>query len=264
MESERLADYLDLYQFSLGSLAYCVERMRATLREWDNEEAVALADEADRKNRAARRLQYDWELRKNTDPLERDGAAELDNRIDKMLSRILSTIENFAALGDGSEKGRLADELLEDLFPSGVYPITSKPFTDQHATINMLLGRLEDSYARHVDVLGLDPFVRRLAELNREFRTRLRPTRELLTYDEVESAFLEAQNAFHRLVVKVMGDYCRDFDKVQTVLEPVDQQTERTRRHLKRRGTIPEVDPESGEPVDEEGDSESPDDEPTN
>ena len=97
-----------------------------------------------------------------------------------------------------------------------------------------------------------------------EFAEELDVTDDILEYKEVEAARTEAKDAFHRLIVKVMHDYGHDMETLNRILEPLHEQTERTRRSLKRTGRIPEVDDEIGEPINQpqEGqpDGGSPDD----
>ena len=96
--------------------------------------------------------------------------------------------------------------------------------------------------------------VEQLESLNDEFGGRLEPHRDGVSYDEVETAYVELEDAFHRLLITVMHDYCTDMETLNEVLSPVQDQTERTRRHLTTRGSIPEVDPETGEPIENTGD----------
>ena len=250
MKFERLADVIDLYKFSLGSMTYCVDRMRPTLEQRGDNRAVELADYAREKIDQARQHQYDWEKRDQQDPLRRDGAKSLDDRIDRALSQIAGTAERFADMEVDTETNRLAEELSDDLFPNGVYHITSKPFDDQHVAVNELLKRLTGAYAEHIDALNLTPLVEHLEQVNKQFGEELAPAANEVTYDEVESAKNEAEDAFHLLVARVMSEFGDDMETFNDIFEPIGEQTMRARRHYKHRGTIPEIDPETGEPVD--------------
>lgn len=250
MKIERLAEFIDLYQFSLGSIAYCIGEMRTTLEELGNEEALARAEKAKKACDRARQLQYDWDQQKKKAPLEREGAERLDNEIDNLLSGLLQTVEPFAEFEVETDKQRRARELLDQLFPEGVYPITSKQFEDQHVAVNELLDRLDDSFSKHVETLGIGDLVDRLRELNDEFGETLSGEADGVDYSEVEASFTAAQDAFHGLLVQVLADYTDDMATLNRVMEPVLEQRKRTARHMKRRGTKPEVDPETGEPVD--------------
>lgn len=102
--------------------------------------------------------------------------------------------------------------------------------------------------------------VEHLDNINDEFGEKLAPADNEVTYDEVESAKSEAEDAFHLLVARVMAEFGDDMEAFNEIAEPIRDQSERTRRHFNHRGTIPEVDPETGEPVDpiEETEEEEP------
>jgi hypothetical protein len=259
MKLERLADLLALYQLALGAIAYCIRGIRDVLAELGNEKAVELADKAMEKCDRARQLQYDWEQQKEEDPLSRPEAAEIDNEIDATLSRLVTAAEVFAETNVETRQSRLADEFLEELFPSGVYPITSQPFDEQRYTVDGLLERLHGPFDEHVQAMSLTPVVDELEQLNRQFAEELDISGELLDYKEVEAARNDAEDAFHRLIVKVMHDYGHDMEQLNRILEPLKEQTERARRSLKRTGRIPEVDDETGEPVNQPQDDGQPD-----
>lgn len=70
-----------------------------------------------------------------------------------------------------------------------------------------------------------------------------------MQYDEVEKAKVEAQDAFHMVVGHLLCTYGDDRETFQRVMEPINDQSRRTRRQVQRRGTVPPVDPETGEPV---------------
>lgn len=252
MHTERRGDWLDLYKFSLGSLMYCIRRMRELLAELGNTEAVEVADEAERVCKQARSIQYDWKVQKREDPLTNPEAKKIDDEIDSMLSNLLQAGEVFAEANPDSRQGKLAEEFLADLFPSGVYPITSQPFEEQYDSVRELLRRLNGPYTEHVEAMNLTGAVERLERLNEKFYEELSDTPDNVSYKEVRDARAEAHDAFHRLFIKVLHDYGDDLETLNEVLTPVHHQTERTRRSLKRSGKMPEVDPESGEPVDEE------------
>jgi hypothetical protein len=261
----RISELVDLYKFSLGAIAYCVVRMKTVLADLGDDKAVQLAEEAKAKQERAQQLQYDWEKQKQEESSRSEGARKKDDEIDKTLSSIAQTAEGLADADVDSKPSRLAQELLDDLFPNGVYHITSKPFDDQHTTVNALLERLEGDYSEHIQALNLGPMVERLESLNEEFRERLDMSNRQVAYDEVEAAKKDAEEAFHRLIARVMCAHSDDMETFNRIMEPVAEQTELARRHYQRRGTLPPVDPESGEPIDDsentpENDGGSPDD----
>jgi hypothetical protein len=252
---ERFPDWFNLYKISLGAIAYCLAKMMGILEDLGNQEAVEVAKKAKAKQERASDMKLQWEQQRDEDPLRSEDATKIDNKIDSTLSNILQIAEGFAEAEMETERKRVADEFVDDLFASGVYPITSKPFHDQHEAVNRLLDQIEDSYTEHVEKLNIGGLCTQLRELNEEFGQRLGSTQaERIDYDEVEAATVEAEDAFYNLIVKVMHDYADDLETFNRVVYPLREQLEWTRRHMKRRGTVPEIDPDSGEPVDENAD----------
>lgn len=257
----RISELIDLYKFSLGAIAYCVVRMKTVLTDLGDDKAVQLAEEAKAKQERAQQMQYDWEKQKREDSTLGERARRLDDKIDKTISGMFRSAKGLAEMDVDNEASRLASELVDDLFPSGVFHITSKSFDDQYSTVNALLDRLKGEYAEHVDTLNLRAPVEKLGELNEEFGGELDPLGDEIEYDEVEAARADAEEAFHRLIARVMCEHSSDMETFNRIMQPVAEQAERARRHYKRRGTIPEIDEESGEPVeDTEQNNDSPDD----
>lgn len=250
---EGVRDLTSIYQFPLAALMYCIVRIRQVLQSLNDSKAVEECHEVEAKIERARTIQYDYEKQKDQDSMRRQGAKRIDNEIDQTLSSIANVVEEFASVGSG-ESSRLADEVRQDLFPSGVFHITSKSFDEQHLTVDELLGRLNGEYAEHVEKLNLRTMVDRLEDLNEEFGEVLEPAADHIEYDEVEAAKVEAEEAFNLLVARIMADYGEDMETFNRIMEPVREQSEWARRQYRRRGTIPPVDPETGEPVDQEGD----------
>lgn len=244
----RLAIFLALYKYSLGSLKYILTRTRERLEELGNQEAVQLVDGALEKHEVVVDTKYRWNQTKREDRLKRQGTVELDDKIDETLSSILSVVEGFTKMPEGSQQCDCAEEIIDEFFPEGVYPVTSKPFDDQHTYVDGLVRRMRDEYSDHLETLNLVGLVDRLDELNEEFGRKLDPVGGV-EYDEVQAAYQEAEDAFHRAFVNILDAYSDDMETLNYVLEPLMEQRELTRRYQKRRGSVPPVDPESGEPV---------------
>ncbi len=259
-EYERPADTSAMYSFSLGALLYMLGKLITIFTELGDDEGAALAEKAERKVEQAQLLQYDWEKQKQADPLALRGGRELDNKIDDTLGSLSDSVSSYADIETDSELTRLADELVEDLFPNGVFHITSKAYENQHAMVQQLTDRMRSEYAEHIQELRLEPIVDRLETLNTEFGELLDSASDDVQYDEVQKAKVEAEDKFHMVVGHLLCTYGDDQETFQRLMTPINEQSRRTRRQIQRRGTIPPIDPESGEPVDPEGEGENPSD----
>lgn len=264
----RPGEMLDIYKHPIGAIGFIVMRMLERLERLGNQQAVEIARRAREKQKKANALQYDWEQQKKEDPITNEEAQQLDDRIDATLTSLKTGAEVFTTIEQQTEQKQLAEEFLDGLFADGVYPITSQRFTVQHSMVDHLVSRLDGEFSEHVDRLNLRALVDQLARLNDEFGEALRFDIEQVEYAEVEAAYDEAEEAFHKLLIQVMCDYKDDLETFDEVIAPFKEQEERTRRMLKRRANLPEIDPETGEPIDEteptSGEEGEPDDEPPN
>lgn len=257
-EIESPSDPFGLYDTSFGSDLYCVDKWLKMLDDFGDDKGRELAEEAKVDLEAAREKDFDWKKQKQTDNMVRKGAREYDNKIDRTLGNLSGAINSLADIEADTEPTRMAREMSDDLFPEGVYHITSRTFDDQHETVQELTKRLRGDYQVHLDKLSLEPIVGQLEELNEEFGELLETDADRIEYDEVQAARAEAKDTFHRLVAHLICTYGDDRERFKKVMAPLNEQTRRTRRQLKRRGTIPPVDRESGEPVEPTGEGETP------
>lgn len=249
---EEIGDALTTYRHTPGSMQYCSKMMRVHLDALGNDEAIVRLEDAEAKSSEAREKKYDWDQEKRADPMQRTDSRKWDARVDTSLSGLASAPEPYTTLDGDSEVKRLATEFINELFPAGVRPITSQRYEDQHAAVNELLQRVDNDFTEHVDKLGLGPLVDQLERFNQRYGESLADEDEGVTYSDVKAATAAAQDAFHKLLIKVIHDYMDDVETLNRVLKPFFQQEERLRRHYQRSGGPPSVDPDTGEMTDGE------------
>lgn len=261
---ERIGEHFDYYKFPVGARVYALRQMKSNPLVKQEADVESEIDAAIDVNEVASERNFDWRQLKKKESFARSGAREVDQMLDRAVSDTYRLVDAQASLQGGSQESELAAELEEDLFPQGVAPITSLPYVEQHEAVNRLLERLAIHYQDHVSRLNLRAHIDRVGELNDEYGELLDTTdAEGLTYDEVREARKKGEDAFYRALIAVYAAFMHDMDKLRDVLEPVEIQNERLRRHYQRRDTSPDVDPESGEVIEsEEGDDREDVDEP--
>lgn len=257
---ESISETNPLYAKKPGGVGYCGRNMRPMLEELGFERALEHLETVMALQEKAIELRYHWKQGKSRDMRLPEGTQELDDKIDGTVSSLVEAAQAFTNLPDDSDKCQCAEQLLDGLFPEGVFPITSSKFTEQHADVEHLIEKMNGEYADHVDTLGIRDLVDQLASLNDEFGRRLEPDEDGVSYDEVQAARKECEEAFNELVAMIIGKYATDLETLNEILEPVHEIEERTRRYMKRRGTIPEIDEENGEPVEDGGEPTEPTD----
>lgn len=253
MNLERIGEAFDFYRHTPGSIEYCAAMMRPLLTKRNNTDALDLVDKVEVECGKAREKKYDWVQKKKAEPLRRAGSKEMDNKVDRTLGRLLRAVKPYAEMEGDSPMKVLAKEMISELFPAGVGPITTQRYEDQYASVVELLERLDRDFSTHVEELRLEPLVDQLAEFNEAYGEGLAGDDKGVAHSDVEAARAEAEDAFHRLLIKIMHDYMFDLAELNEILKPFLRQEERLRRHYKRRGHVPEIDPETGEAIDEDG-----------
>lgn len=251
MEMGRIGEHLDYHQMKTGSVRYCLNEIEVRLDDYDNERLESRVLQALRLNDVAARLEYEWvvSVRDRSDGI-REGTVEIDNKIDRTVTAIYRVANTNAELPSDRVQTDLAEELVRELFPRGVTPITSVRFERQHEHVERLLGRLREDFSNHVTALGLDAQVDALEKLHKRFEEQIEATsNDAVRFDQVEAARVAGQDAFHKVLYTIYADYCDDDDVRRELLRPVEEQQRRIERYVNRRGEIPEVDPESGEPT---------------
>lgn len=253
MELERLSDLFADYDLDPGGMIHIVDEMVPMLERLGFQRGLKLADRASDGLEKALEKEYGWKQQQQSDHLRRQGAAELDNKIDKTLSNLLQGLETYAQFPEGSDKREVAEELIGEFFGNGVYPITSQTFMSQQAHVAQLVDKFQNDYEDEFELLGFAELVDKLGEMNEEFGSLLR-NEDAIQYDEVRAARTDAQDAFYEFLVAVIGEYGRDMETLKQLLDPYLQVNERIRRHARRSGgETPPIDPDSGEPVDPDG-----------
>ncbi len=254
-----LEERLTMYQQKVSSMQYSAQEVKRKLSDYDDQRLEEMVHKAVEQINRAAEFEFSWSTSKNARSDAREGSVETDNKIDRTISSIYQVARAIAETPSDSPKKEYAERLADEVFPNGVYPITSVEFQEQRMHVDELLGKLTGEYAECIDELGLSDELATLQELQETFREQLsRVDHEEVTFDEVQAARVEAREAYHRMVAVIMGNYCDDPECFRDLMEPIDQQQDKIRRYVTRRGEIPEVDPESGEPTEP-----TPDDQPT-
>jgi hypothetical protein len=249
---DRTPDLFVGYELDPGGIKYILDEMIEAINRLDFQRGLELAKEARAAQQNALAKQIAWDQAKTSDKLAREGANELDDQIDQTLSKLLQGLRTFAGFPEGNDKRRIAQEMIDEYFPQGVFPITSKKFINQHAHVEKLVGELQDEHTQDLERLAMVELVDELAELNEEFGERLNPQNDV-SYDEVRAARAEAESTFFRFFAAVVGEYGDDMETLNEVLRPYVEVNNRIRRHMSRGGTQGKVDPDSGEPVESNG-----------
>lgn len=246
-----LGKRLNYRQMDPSAQRYCLNNLDPMVADLDNERLREQLVEAMELNKRAGEMELAYKTDKQTRSEARNEAASIDDKVDRTLSSISNIVGRNAEMERDCRARRLARELREEFFPTGVYHLTSAKFDEQHMNVADLLEQLRAGFDEHIQNLGLQPMVRTLEDLNEEFGTQLDLANadDTVTYDELRAARGEAREAFHKVVFMIFGDYVNEPEIREKLLEPIENQHELIGRYHRRNGEPPTVDDETGEPV---------------
>ncbi len=250
-EKQTIGDWLEAYQQKTGSRQYVLDRMSERSDDYEDPRLEEMLAVAIRRTKKCAEFEYAWTRTKDSQTSARRGAAETDNAIDRTISTIHQVAKAMADTPGECDEKSCSKKLLAEVFPNGVFPITSKSFEEQRMHVAELIDELNSEYRDEIETLGLESQVETLESLYETFDEQLDlADHEEVTFDEVQAARVEAREAYHRVLAVVLGNYCDDPEALNDLMEPVIHQQKKIARYVRRRGEIPEVDPESGEPSD--------------
>ncbi|WP_168210327.1 hypothetical protein [Persicimonas caeni] len=187
--------------------------------------------------------------------MARQKAAARDVQVDRNLGLVYRNVDGFAQMEGDSEHKTAAREMLEDLLPNGVHGIITQTFDEQHVTVDEFLTRVRQDYADTLQLLGTTPMIDNLERLNTRFGEELKATDvKKVPFSDFKAALAVAQEEFAKLIFVVCAHFLHEPDERNRVLAPVIEQNERVAAYIKRRGTNPEIDPNTGEVIEDQDD----------
>jgi len=255
---DRISDYLNLYQFSNGSILFCLHDMKAKADAQGDDDLSKHIQAAIDKNLEARKKNFSWTNQKKAKVTSRRTAADRDPQIDRTLGQIYKIVQAFAAMEGDTPQKKAAKTVHKNLFQQGVRPIILQTFEEEHARVTEMVSRFRGEFSSQVDAIGATPIVNTLDKLNTAFGKELDVTgRETLTFDQVDAARSAGEDAFYRVVMRILGKYIDDEATRNELMASVFDQNERIASYIKRRGKSPQVDSGIGEVVGHDANSDT-------
>ncbi|QDG50702.1 hypothetical protein FIV42_08160 [Persicimonas caeni] len=238
---------------SVGSREFVLKKTRPIAEDLGNERLVEKIDLGLDKYRTAATLRLKYLMQRDTNRSARNEAVKLDVDVDNTVSDLFGLIELHANRRRESDKKKAAQRIMKRVFPSGgVFPITSSQYDEEHALINTLVDELEQNFADEIDLLDARDLLEDLETVNAEFGKALDIIdRDVVTYAELQAQIEDAEDAFNKVMLIIHADYCDDDATRQKLLEAAEAQDARTAAYYRRRGVPPEVDPDTGEPIED-------------
>jgi hypothetical protein len=178
---------------------------------------------------------------------------------DLVVDRTLMAIEYMLTYHAGTEPDSMAAKLQATLFPSGANFHTRLAHVEQVAANERVLSILEsEEHAKWFDGHGLRPLIDDLRRAHDEFEATLmaRNLDGAVGWEQVKAARLAGQDLYLEVVIRILAHSLTNPSARDELMEPIWRQEELVRAYRRsRRGAPPDIDPESGELLDEQGDA---------
>lgn len=248
----------DVFKFntlSTGRRTFALRKLRPIARQYDFRRLVKRVDYSLQHEDHVRVLDWNWEafkLKESVDPIK-----ELDGRLDQTVTAVRDGAVNQAkgARPDDDIVAKV-NEFLGQVFPAGVQAITQAPYVEELDKVELMLSKLGGELAATVVEFGLGRQVARLAELAVEYRAALENRPERMSFDEVREARAIGQNNLLSIVAMIVNEYWDDrnpehLSARSALLAPILEQIAAVRAYLSARRAVRDIDPDTGEVLDE-------------
>ena len=273
MVHRRLSEYVELKEMPSGRYGFALTGVRDVVEAMIVEGAAAegataestllpallpLIDEGIEKSVEAQRLDLEWEGTKKKTKKSRGGAHVTKGLIVRQLTSIYKIADGRTEGDDDDEVCKQAAELLEDVFPTGVEGISKQVFEVMLGTVDTIIREFDGAKAEHVEAIGLAREVARLKLLVERFRTELKPARRTrLTFDGVELARDAVHEATAELMVAVLHLFSKKGEQGERdrekILAPINYQQSLVAAARAQHRQPLDVDPNTGEELDPDG-----------
>jgi hypothetical protein len=234
-----------------GRRIVALRKMREVARDMSLTTLVEQIDAAVEFDLEARQIETLWLAIRNR---TRVHGAEMP-RLDWLADRLVTAIHENArsqALGAEAAFAARVTRFVEAIVPAGVYAITSLPYAEQAAALEVMVRKLTGELAPDVEEFGLTRLVERLASVSVQYRNELHAERPLQFADVLATRHRGMGNLleitamvlgkFHRLNVPAHDEARRK------LLGPVVEQHEAIRAYRRGRRALQDINPDTGEP----------------
>lgn len=249
------SDQPKLYQLPIGRATFALSDVHARALALGLDEIARLVEIALTDARWAMQLMMSFQSGYSS--LYPPAAVRMDGIVDHVVVGVESYLQVQIRIYRGEPRGDAAERLRQVFFPQGVAAVTRLPFAEEHAQIAAILERAAaDDLAEDIALLAeLATLLARLAERNREYGEILSAGSKTPTNADLAEARARCQERVVQVIGLLISHYgLREPDKTAErdhLLEPILTQNEAMRQIRRRRRPPTDIDPDTGEPVDD-------------
>ena len=259
----RLFDFLNSRQLPTGRRIFAMKAIRRAAEDFGEPGIVARCERSIAGEQEMLRLEMAYREGRSFASRARGLASEYDREIDAIWAGMQGIAQGHQVL-EGAV-AQQATDLLKQVFPDGLAGLVNQPFEAQLAEMDILLERFDaptGDLAGHINTLGLRRLVDMLRVLVPKFRAELEADAAAkVTYEQVKSARLDCLDRFASVVFMVLNTYAtdsaQDVERRAACLAEYHRQNASVVEAYRRQSRVPDVDPETGEPLVEPDSAES-------
>lgn len=251
-----LIDQLDFYNFETGPRLTALKKTRPLADGHEGAEVLRLRlDEAIERDSELFALERAWRQRKRHKVQHSERALVLDRELDTLLGGLEETLSGLARLKNVDlERGQAAEDMLRELFPSGIGALIQGRFEDQAHATDGILAAIDAAprFQKLLGELGLEQAIQTIRALNAEYFAEIESSKPL-RLEDLEELRHQGQLRLGSIVARIFGLYPEETAADQKaraeLLAPIERQNEKLRAIYKERvrGRRDELDAERGE-----------------
>ena len=260
-----LEQYIKIVDFTSGERMTILEATRHIALRLGFTDVVQHLDQALAHERTTLELDDRW-AGQRTGRMYSPRVIELDNLVDPVLTSVRDiAVSHTKGLPANNELVVQVNAMLADLFPSGLAAVVTMSCVDQVGATEIIVEKLQTTYATLAGELGLTRRVAYLAVLTAEYRDAVVNDREL-SFSQVKAMRDLGQLMLCEMVAMILGRLANSRDPIkvaqrQELLEPLGFETRRVRkRRARRRGRGSETEGDVDTGADETGEDEDAED----
>jgi hypothetical protein len=260
----RAATIMKILMLQSGQMLWTTRQMKAEVTtrsmDWALEPLEQLEGQAVETHRATNQWSIDRKVRQGTKPESRPTDALVDDASSAVFN-VASAM--MRAMPEGSEIHTAASTILSTYFHDGLNAFTKQPMIEQLADVEALVEGLRGRHAAQAQILNLEPLILRLEELLPVYAHALGVTRQrVLDYSDLQALQRRDHNtliAFAARLIVRLHDHPEEAADIHAVFAHIQraEADTRARSSSRRPPRSADVDPNTGEPVQEPSDTPS-------
>ena len=239
-----------------GRRLYALKKCLEVASALDDETLQSLIVEAIAHDSETISMERSWTRSRNLSTA-RGKSFEIDHQIGGLMGTFHSALSGHLFAFQPEDPICIASKrIIDQIFPEGVRPVVTLPFEEQLAVNDDIIFQLREDLAEMVADAGVASYVERLVPLNEAFRSELDNSKSKeIDFNRLDVAKTKGIFFVRRIAAIILGTYWEETPEAveaqRALLAPILEQCERVRQARKGRRAPRDIDPQTGEEIDD-------------